>query len=228
MRQRLLGRPGRASRKDRGPGGRRRDPVRGRRSWSPSPPRAVQGLLCRLHAPGLRRSTPSRTRSSVRVTTASSPSRTVPSSRTRPRSRCPPRRSRLTATGRQLTSRRAGCSRWGGPPYSAGVADPSTYRPAPGSDPDRPGGLSLPRCRTAGSSMSARPSRCARACRPTSRTSAACTRARRRWCAPAPASSGPSWPTRSRRSNSNTRGSRSSTRASTSSTATTSPTPISP
>ena len=75
-----------------------------------------------------------------------------------------------------------------------------------------------------GSSTSARPSRCAHACRPTSRTLPPCTPARRPWSARAPASSGPSSATRSRRCSWNTRGSRSSIRASTSDTATTSPT----
>ena len=57
------------------------------------------------------------------------------------------------------------------------MADPSTYRPAPGSIPTSAGRLPVPRRAPAAWSTSARPRTCAPGCRRTSRTSATCTRA---------------------------------------------------
>ena len=160
---------------------------------------------------------------------ASSPSRPAPSRRARPPGRCrqdvtvdadgirhlspvPPARSPSAVAARRV----------------AGVADPSTYRPAPGDDPDRPGRLPVPR--------RARPGHLRRQGQEPA-AAADLLLPGPRGAAPAhphdghhraPASSGPSSPPRSRRCSWSTPGSRSSTRASTSSTATTSPTRTSP
>ena len=95
------------------------------------------------------------------------------------------------------------------------MADPSTYRPAPGSVPDEPGRLPLPRRARPGHlrRQGEEPAPAAQLLLPG--PGRRCTRARRRWSPPPRRSTGPSSPPRSRRSSSSTPGSRSSTRGST-------------
>ena len=108
------------------------------------------------------------------------------------------------------------------------MADPTTYRPEAGGDPDRPGRLPVPRRARPGHlrRQGQVPAPAAVVLLPGHHRPAPAHG--RRWSRPPRRSSGPSCAPRSRRSSSSTPGSRSSTRASTSSTATTSPTPSSP
>ena len=139
-----------------------------------------------------------------------------------------PPAARLTPTDPAASGRLPGTSvrRF---PYAEAVADPATYRPAPGSIPEAPGRLPVPRRAPAGSSTSARPRACAAGSssyfqdivnlHPRTQTMVAHRRVGRL---------DRRSPPRSRRCSSSTTGSRSSTRGSTSATATTRATPASP